>query len=567
MSIGSDMPPFVGSLLAQLGEFVPRLVGGILVLVLGWVFATLVAQTALTLLKKTNLDNRLGQWITGGQEGVDAPKTELWISQSLYWITMLFVVVGFLQALGLEVVSGPLDSFLREIFAYVPRIGGAALLLAVAWLMATLSRLLLTRGLARFQLDDRLAEQTGTTKEESPFLVNEALGNLLYWFIFLFFLPLVLEALALEGSSIEPVQAILEQILLALPRILRASIYAGLGWLLARVVRGIVTNLLAAAGADRMGSQFGLSTQEGQATISSLVGNLVYVLILIPTAIAALDALAIESISDPAIEMLEQVSTVIPQIFAAGLIIVLFYFIGRFLSTIVTQLLTTVGFNRVWTWLGLTASQGSTDPVETAIESGQMTRTPSEIVGIIVLVGIMLFGAVPATEVLQFQTLTDIVEGLLAVSARVLVGAFIFGIGLYLANLAFNLICSFQGSQARVLAQAARVSIWVFVGAMALQQMGVATDIVVLAFGLILGAIAVAIALAFGLGGRDVAAERIRAWLETFEHGSGATGSGSSGPSPASVRSEFDQGQFGAASDESVFDQGLSTEDPGSMWE
>jgi len=65
-----------------------------------------------------------------------------------------------------------------------------------------------------------------------------------------------------------------------------------------------------------------------------------------------------------------------------------------------------------------------------------------------------------------------------------------------------------------VLAQAARVAILVFVGAMALQQMGVATDIVVLAFGLVLGAIAVAVALAFGLGGRDVAAEQIRQWLK-----------------------------------------------------
>jgi len=51
---------------------------------------------------------------------------------------------------------------------------------------------------------------------------------------------------------------------------------------------------------------------------------------------------------------------------------------------------------------------------------------------------------------------------------------------------------------------------------MALQQMGVATDIVNLAFGLLLGAIAVAIAIAFGLGGRDVASEQIREWLSGF---------------------------------------------------
>jgi hypothetical protein len=54
--------------------------------------------------------------------------------------------------------------------------------------------------------------------------------------------------------------------------------------------------------------------------------------------------------------------------------------------------------------------------------------------------------------------------------------------------------------------------------------MGVATDIVNLAFGLLLGAIAVAIALAFGLGGRDIAAEQVRNWLNSFRQMPAATG-------------------------------------------
>jgi hypothetical protein len=54
---------------------------------------------------------------------------------------------------------------------------------------------------------------------------------------------------------------------------------------------------------------------------------------------------------------------------------------------------------------------------------------------------------------------------------------------------------------------------------MALQQIGVASDIINLAFGLLLGAVAVAIAIAFGLGGRDVASEQIREWLNSFKRG------------------------------------------------
>ena len=55
-------------------------------------------------------------------------------------------------------------------------------------------------------------------------------------------------------------------------------------------------------------------------------------------------------------------------------------------------------------------------------------------------------------------------------------------------------------------------------GALALTEMGVAPNIVNLAFGLILGGIAVAIALAFGLGGREVAQEQLRSWVSSFKN-------------------------------------------------
>ena len=64
-------------------------------------------------------------------------------------------------------------------------------------------------------------------------------------------------------------------------------------------------------------------------------------------------------------------------------------------------------------------------------------------------------------------------------------------------------------TRAELLSHTARVSILILSGAMALRQMGLAGEIINLAFGLLLGAIAVAIALAFGLGGRDIAAREI----------------------------------------------------------
>jgi len=205
--------------------------------------------------------------------------------------------------------------------------------------------------------------------------------------------------------------------------------------------------------------------------------------------------------------------------------------IGRFVADLVASILTSIGFDNIFGWLGLPpiSTPLATPPFpedilaeEDVISRRALTpplprRTPSEIVGIVVLVGIILFGAVAATEVIGLPSLTIIVNTILAVAARVLVGVVIFGVGLYLSNLAFQLITSSGNSQAQILGQTARIAIIALVTAMALQQMGIASSIVNLAFGLLLGAIAVAIALSFGLGGRDVAGEQVREWLDSFK--------------------------------------------------
>jgi hypothetical protein len=252
--------------------------------------------------------------------------------------------------------------------------------------------------------------------------------------------------------------------------------------------------------------------------LSTIVGSVVYVFILIPFAIAAFQALGIAAISEPAVEMLRDVLKAIPKIFTAAVILGVAYVLGKIVSNLVTGLLTNFGFNNVFQWLGLQAAQEPTDSVSEAGSPLTVTRkTPSEIAGTVVLVGIIFVFLIPATDVLQFQPLTGVITELLRILAQVLVGILVFGIGLYLANLTFNLVSSSGGTQARLVAQAARVAIIALVSAMALQHMGIATNIVNLAFGLLLGAIAVALALAFGFGSMDVAGEQVRKWLHNFE--------------------------------------------------
>ena len=507
----------------NLTNIVARLLGALAILLVGWLIASLVAKAVRSLLKRTDVDNRLVAMIAGGRNQSNI-QVENIIGSIVFWIIMILVVVAALDTLKLQAVSIPLNAFLNEIFGYLPRLGSAAVLIAIAWLIATLVKAIVVRMAQSFSLDERLAEQAPTDPlSPSPFLLSETLGNALYLFVFLFFLPLVLNALDLQ---VQPVQNLLDQILSALPNILKAVLIGAVGWFVARVVRGIVTNLLSASGADQVGARFGLGRSTGGQSLSWLIGTIVYVLILIPAATAALDALAVPAISNPATAMLNQILSALPKIFTAALILAIAYVVGKFLADLVTNLLAGIGFNNVFHWLGLPsptpqvpyASEFQTGEVLNEPISAKPTiRTPSEIIGIVVLVGVMLLATVAAIDVLQFEALKQIVAGLLVVFGRILVGLVVFAVGLYLANLAYSLINSSGSRQANLLGQTARVSIIALVAAMALQQMGIAPNIVNLAFGLLLGAIAVAIALSFGLGGREVAAEQLREWLQEFK--------------------------------------------------
>ncbi|MFB2937202.1 mechanosensitive ion channel [Aerosakkonemataceae cyanobacterium BLCC-F154] len=512
---------------SNIGQFLPNLLGAIVFLVLGWLLAVIIAWAVKKLLNRTSIDNRITSWVTGRADAESLP-VEKWISDVVFWIIFIFALVAFLQALQLTAVYEPLNNLLNQIFTFLPKLAGAAILLAIAWVIATIVKLVVTRSLQAVRLDERLNQEVNDTSNQ--FSVSETIGNTLYWFIFLLFLPAVLSTLELEGT-LQPVQRLLNDILAILPNIFAAILIAAAGWLVAQVVRRIVTNLLVAAGTDRLGSQFGINPATTGKSLSWIIGTIVYVLILIPVAIAALNALRISAISIPAIAMLNDILSAIPRIFTAAIILAVAYGIGKFLADVVTSILTSIGFNNVFNWIGLpqprqTRSRIIVSPSETPSDIPQpptveekttASRTPSEIVGIIVLVGIMLLATVAAVEVLAFAALTAIVTGIVAIAGQILVGLVIFAIGLYLANLAFNLIVSSGNQQAVILGNAARIAIITLVSAMALQQMGIAADIVNLAFGLLLGAIAVAAAIAFGLGSRDVAGEQVRDWLETFK--------------------------------------------------
>ena len=288
-----------------------------------------------------------------------------------------------------------------------------------------------------------------------------------------------------------------------IPNIVGAVAIGFVGWLVAKVLRGLVTNLLAAVGIDRVGSEVGLSSQ---VQISRLVGMIVFIFVFIPALIAALDALQIESISAPATDMLSMILEAVPNLLAAAVILIITWYVAKFGADMVRRLLSGMGFDALPERLGFT-------------HAFKAPLTPSGIVAGVIVFFAMLFATVEAANRLGFGQVRDLVSAFIVFGSDVLLGGAILVVGFWLANIAYNAISRASGEKTAGLAQVARLAILGLVIAMGLRAMGIADDIVNLAFGLTLGAVAVAFALSFGLGGREAAGRQMEHWLSKLRKG------------------------------------------------
>jgi len=265
------------------------------------------------------------------------------------------------------------------------------------------------------------------------------------------------------------------------------------------VLRHVVGNLSRTAGIDKLGNRAGLSDT---VQLSSVVGMLVFVAVFLPSLIAALDALQIEAISRPATDMLNQIMAAVPHIVAAALILVITWIVASFASKLLASLLATLGFDTLPARIGMAHAFEKT--------------SASTFVGHVVMFFAMLFATVEAASQLGFGQVSGIVASFIEFGGDVLLGSAILVIGFWLANVAYDAIDRASGADTKGLARIARFAILALVIAMGLRAMGIADDIVNLAFGLTLGAVAVAVALSFGLGGREAAGKLMEHWLARF---------------------------------------------------
>lgn len=473
------MNPMFASFNGYLGGPIGSIIGAILIFIIGWLVALGIAALVRGVLSKVNLNQRMNSSTgkTYDLEGI--------ISKIVFWFIFIIAISGALSQLNLNSISAPFANMVNQVLAFIPNLIGAIALGVIGWVVATVARTAINAALSKTSMDERLSAQAGVKP------MSSTIADMVYWFILLVVLTMVLGQLELDGLF-APLTNMVDKIFSFIPNILIAGVVFVVGYIIAKVVRGIVTNLVSTFNVQELASKAGLSEQN---SLPNIAGSLAFLVVIIPTIIAALNALKIEVIARPATNMLNKIMEALPNIFMAVAILVVTFYVVRMVANIIKGLIENTQINQLPAKVGLQETMGD--------------KKVSDLVGYAIIFFAMLFAAIAAADLLGFEPISAIITMFIAFGANIILGAIILFIGFWLANIIAGVVeRSEQGSQ--FLANIVRVLIMGLVLAMGLKAMGIADSIVNLAFGLTLGAVAVAFALSFGLGGQEAAARFLR---------------------------------------------------------
>ncbi|HJQ21721.1 MAG TPA: hypothetical protein VJ867_15335 [Gemmatimonadaceae bacterium] len=198
----------------------------------------------------------------------------------------------------------------------------------------------------------------------------------------------------------------------------------------------------------------------------------------------------------------------IPALLGALIIVFAGYLLAKVLERVVERFLKRAGINRL-------LERGG---VMQAVERSGAHIDPARVVSNLVFWLVMFAVILVAANALGLESLASVFGELVSYIPSVIAAIVIILVGIVLGQFVGGLIAASAGALhgGRALARLGSGGVILLAVFMALQELGIATDIVTTAFAILFGAIALALALSFGLGNRELAGEITREWYERY---------------------------------------------------
>ena len=378
-----------------------------------------------------------------------------------------------------------LTNIWNKLMSNVPGIIEALLLLIVAFICAAIVKKIVIKAMKLFKF--------GKSEEKNS--LTNFVGKLAYLVIFALFVPGIFEKLGLNGIA-EPFISMTNKFFTFLPNIVAAAVILIVGILIAKTIKELLVPVFKKLKFDSFLKKAGFE-ETAKVSIAEVLASIIYVLILIPVVIASLDALKIEAISKPAVEMLNSILIFMPRI-AVSIVIL---FVGKFIADLASELLENV-----------LVSIG-TDKLTQNVLKASGTKTEKEfslslVIARVVKYVIVIFFLVEALNILKLEVLTNIGSKIIEYLPYALSSAIILGIAILVGNFVENSINN-KFKDSNLTAMIVKVVI-ITVGAfITLYQLGIAKSLVNSAFIIILGALSIAFAVSFGIGGKTFASHML----------------------------------------------------------
>ena len=195
-------------------------VEAIAILLVGWLIALFASRKLSDMIHKLTMRKAT---LPNGAEVPQVSHADKLAGKVAYYTIMIFAVLGCFSVLKLNAAAAPLQEFVSTIAQYAPNIAGALLLAIAAWIVAGIVRSITKAALLKSKLNERLAAQMGAKDPES---VAEYTAKTLYYTVFLFFLPAILNALKIYGIT-QPLQSMFEKVLTYVPNLIAAVCDSG----------------------------------------------------------------------------------------------------------------------------------------------------------------------------------------------------------------------------------------------------------------------------------------------------------------------------------------------------
>ncbi len=384
---------------------------------------------------------------------------------------------------------GYLMNFVNSLLDMVGNVLWAVILLVVALIAASLVKKLVKK-LVKLVNVEKWLNKVGVDGKSVDGAIT-FIEKLAYFVTFMLFLPGVLDKLGMQSVS-SPITGMVNSFMGFIPNMIAAGLVLAIGIFVAGIIRQLLIPVLKLVKVDELQKRAGIEPTQNT-SFSVIIANIVYGLIILIVITSALDVLGVATISNPANAVVSEIFSTIPDVIAAIVIVL----IGVFIAQLVGKLLE-----------ALLASVGADTLIEKITKNEENKIVLSKILGEIVKYVLIIIFVVQGIDVLGLTALNIVGTGIIAYLPSLIATVIIFGIGIFAGKVASDAIVK-NFPEAKLAAIIGKVVIYILTAFLCLNQLGVASSIVGTAFTVIITSVGVAFAIAFGVGGRQFAANML----------------------------------------------------------